>query len=93
MGMGQGRGRGDRPEDRTKTGTYATKVNQKLGPGSAVITDFVEGPNIKGDVQQQIQTQLNEVAASETDPLTGQQLPRAVREHAQQYFDKVREGK
>jgi len=36
---------------------------------------------------------LNEVAASETDPLTGQQLPRAVREHAQQYFDKVREGK
>ncbi len=93
MGMGKGRGRGERPEDRTKTGTYATKVNQKLGPGSAVITDFVEGPNIKGDVQQQIQTQLNEVAASETDPLIGQQLPRAVREHAQQYFDKVREGR
>lgn len=93
MGLGRGRGKGERPEDRTKTGTYATKVNQKLGPGSAVITDFVEGPNIKGDVQQDIQSQLSEMAASEADPLTGQQLPRAVREHAQEYFDKVREGR
>jgi len=93
MGLGEGRGRGARPEDRTKTGTFASKVNQKVGPGAGVITDFVEGPNVKGDVQQQIATQLNEIAASETDPLTGQQLPRAVREHAQQYFDKVREGR
>jgi hypothetical protein len=93
MGMGKGRGKGDRPEDRTKTGTYATKVNQKVGEGKQVIVDFVDGANVKGDVQQDIQTQLSEMAASEADPLTGQQLPRAVREHAQEYFDKVREGR
>jgi hypothetical protein len=93
MGMGKGRGKGDRPEDRTKTGTYSTQVKQKVGQGSAVITDFVEGPNIKGDVQQDIQTQLSEMTAAEADPLNGQQLPRAVREHAQEYFDKVREGR
>jgi len=93
MGMGKGRGKGQRPEDRTKTGTYSTTVKQKVTNGSQIITGFVEGQNIKGDVQQDIQTQLTEMEASEADPLSGQQLPRAVREHAQEYFDKVREGR
>lgn len=91
-GLGRGRGQGDRPEEKNKTGAFDTRVKQKIGKGAAVVTDFVDGPNVKGKVQQEIQTQFESAKAQETDPLNGQQLPKGYREHAKKYFDALREG-
>jgi hypothetical protein len=91
-GMGAGRGEGARPEEKNKTGVFDTRVKQKIGKGAAVVTDFVDGPNVKGKVQQEIQTQFESAKAQETDPLSGQQLPKGYREHAKKYFDALREG-
>lgn len=93
MGLGKGRGQGARPEEKTGTGFYDTKVKQQTGKGAALVVDLVDGPNMKGQVQQEIQTEFQSVRAGETDPLTSQQLPRAYREHSLKYFDSFREGK
>ncbi len=93
MGLGKGRGQGARPEEKTGTGFYDTKVKQQTGKGAALVVDLVDGPNMKGQVQQEIQTEFQSVKAGETDPLTSQQLPRAYREHSLKYFDSFREGK
>ena len=56
------------------------------------MTGTADGPNVKGKVQQEIQTQFESAKAQETDPLNGQQLPKGYREHAKKYFDALREG-
>ncbi len=93
MGLGRGRGTGPRPEEKTNSGFYDTKAKTKTGKGGAVVVGSVEGPNIKGQVDQQIQTEFEAAQAADEDPLTDQQLPRAYREHAKKYFDGLREGK
>lgn len=93
MGLGKGRGNGPRPEEKTDTSFYNTKVKQQTGKGAALVVDLVDGPNMKGQVQQEIQTEFESVKAGETDPLTTQQLPRAYREHSLKYFNSFREGK
>ena len=73
------------PEDKTKMteGAFDTRVKQKMGKGAAVVTDFVDGPNMKGKVQQEIQTQSRRVGwASARDrsaqrPAIAQRLSRA----------------
>jgi hypothetical protein len=92
VGMGRGRGKGARPEDPHKTGFYDTKVKQKTGKGAAVVTDLVDGPNIKGQIEQQIQTEFESVDADQSDPLTGQQMPRSYREHTKKYFESLNDG-
>ncbi|MBX7165184.1 MAG: hypothetical protein K1X74_02430 [Pirellulales bacterium] len=91
-GLGEGQGRGDRPEERTDTKSYDSQVKQKVGRGASVLSELVEGPNAKGQVLQEIQSEFNEAAASETDPSVDQPLPRDVRDHARDYFEGLREG-
>ena len=92
FGLGEGAGSGDRPEQEEDTNTYETQVRGEVKKGRAIIAGFADGPNRKGitreDVKQAIQGSLSE----ESDPTENQTLPRAEREHAQQYFDQLREG-
>ncbi|HEV3023566.1 MAG TPA: hypothetical protein VGX76_13925, partial [Pirellulales bacterium] len=78
--------------DPNQTGFYDTKVKQKLGKGAAVVTELVDGPNVKGQVEQEVQTQFEAAKADQSDPLTGQQMPRSYREHTKKYFDSLRDG-
>lgn len=92
-GLGSGRrGYGDRPEQEENTNTYETQVRGQVKKGKAIIAGFADGPNRKGvtreDVKQAIQGSLTE----ESDPTENQTLPRTEREHAQQYFDSLRDG-
>jgi septal ring factor EnvC (AmiA/AmiB activator) len=91
-GLGRGQGEGDRPEEETRTGFYDTKVKQQIGRGAATVTDRVEGPNVKGRVEQEIQSQFEAVRGSDADPLADTKLPRGYRDHARTYFDNLREG-
>jgi hypothetical protein len=91
-GRGEGRGRGDRPEQATDTKFYDSKVKQKIKGGSAVVTGYVEGPNVRGQIEQEIKTQIESAKTESADPLTGQRLPREYRDHARGYFDLLRDG-
>jgi len=93
FGLGRGRGQGDRPEAKTDTGSYDSHVKQKVGEGSAVVVGTANGPNVKGNVQQEIQREFESAREGATDPLSGHRIPRKHRQHAQEYFDRFREGK
>ncbi len=92
-GIGKGRGNGRPPKDEPKTSTRDTQVRQKPGRGAAVLAGTVEGPNIKGEVEATIQQEMTSFGNSPADPLTTERLPRNRREHAEEYFNLLREGK
>ncbi|OHB80682.1 MAG: hypothetical protein A2W31_12810 [Planctomycetes bacterium RBG_16_64_10] len=91
-GLGQGRGVGPRPEEPTTTNLYDSQVRQQPGAGHAVITGLVDGPHVKGHVLEAIQAEFEQNAQRQADPLADRRLPRAQREHAQEFFDRFREG-
>jgi hypothetical protein len=92
-GKGKAEGaEGPRPERAHDTKTYDSKVKQEVGKGSFVINGLVEGPNAKGQVMEEIKTQVQAAKRESEDPLTGQRLPRQQRDHVQQYFDAFRNG-
>ena len=92
MGMSEGQGIGDRPEEETDVGFFDTKASPKVGRGAASIVGEVEGPNLAGDVQQEVQEFLESAESRSVDPLTDQKMPRGHRGHAREYFDRLREG-
>ncbi len=92
LGIGVGRGHGNQPEEKTDSAFYDSRVRQKVGKGTANVVDLVDGPNVKGNVQQQIRQQYDAARQQPTDPLTGRQIPRKHRKHAREYFDRFREG-
>ncbi len=91
-GGGKARAEGHRPEKATGVKFYDSKVAQKTGQGAAVITGEADGPNLKGKVRAQIQEQIDSAKHENSDPLTGQRLPRSQRDFAKEYFDSLREG-
>ena len=93
MGMGEGQGKGPRPEERNATNSRDTQVRQKPGQGAATFGGMVEGPNIKGQVEESIKEEMAGLGAEPADPLTSERLPRNRREHAEEYFNVLREGK
>jgi len=93
MGMGEGKGKGPRPEEKNATNFRDTRVRQKPRQGAAVFGGMVEGPNIKGDVEQSIKEEMATLSAEPADPLTSERLPNSRRQHAEQYFKMLREGK
>jgi hypothetical protein len=93
MGMGEGRGSGPRPDEKNATNTRDTRVRQTPRNGSAVFGGWVEGPNMKGDVAEAIKEEMATLEADPADPLTSERLPSSRREHAQQYFQLLRDGK
>ncbi|MEX2091771.1 MAG: hypothetical protein WD971_03790, partial [Pirellulales bacterium] len=91
-GIGKGRGNGRPPNDEPKTSTRDTQVRQKPGRGGAVFAGTVAGPNIKGEVEATIQQEMASFGNSSADPLSTERLPRNRREHAEEYFNLLREG-
>ncbi|MCO8121869.1 hypothetical protein NHH03_08990 [Stieleria sp. TO1_6] len=91
-GMGEGQGQGDRPEEEGDTNTYETQVRGKVRQGKAVISGFADGPNRKGISREDVKRAIESSFSEESDPLENQQLPRTEREHAMDYFNKLRAG-
>lgn len=87
---GRNPGGARRPGQPDEAGFYDSKVDGRIGRGGAVITDFVDGPNARGRVEQEISAQFQGVKGGQSDPLTDQTLPRGYREHAQSYFHALR---
>ncbi|MEX0642214.1 MAG: hypothetical protein WD468_05910 [Pirellulales bacterium] len=93
MGMGTGPGIGPRPDEKNATNLRDTRVRQNPGRGAATFGGLVEGPNIKGEVAESIKEEMATLSAEPADPLTSERLPSSRREHAEEYFEMLREGK
>lgn len=90
---GRGQGHGDGPDNPGDGKFYDSRVKQQPGQGDARIVGTADGPNARGQVEARIRTEVEEVRGAEADPLTGQRLPRELRDHSRSYFDALREGK
>lgn len=91
-GLGKGQGKGDRPEEENDTGSYDSQVRGTPKKGRAVIAGQAGGENKKGITRESVQQAVLDAVTEESDPVEDQVLPRNEREHAQQYFDRLREG-
>lgn len=91
-GLGQGPGFGNRPEQETDTGYFESQVRAKPKPGEAVRAGEADGPNVKGKTKEEIKEQILSSISKDPDALTDEKLPRAEREHAKQYFERLRKG-
>ena len=92
VGLGAGKGQGARPEQEDETATYDSQYKPKVGPGTGVIIGEVDGPNLKGRVEEIIEQQYDAARRGSTDPLANRRIPREHREHVQEYLDRFREG-
>jgi hypothetical protein len=90
---GEGQGEGKRDIAKDDVAFRESHVSQNIGKGKAVITGEVDGPNIKGQVHQEIQKQFEASKREASDTVIRQRLPRNQRDHAKEYFDSLREGK
>ncbi|HEX2475558.1 MAG TPA: hypothetical protein VHK01_12475, partial [Lacipirellulaceae bacterium] len=93
MGGNPQAGAGPRPDERNATNLRDTRVRQDPKQGAATFAGMVEGPNVKGDVAQAIKEEMATLEAEPADPLTSDRLPNSRREHAEEYFRILREGK
>jgi hypothetical protein len=91
---GRGRGQGDRPEAPDETATYATKVQQQVRKGKAVLQGFTQpSKTIKGESVIDIQGELEAATASAADALSNQRIPKNVEKHIRAYYDQINKGK
>jgi hypothetical protein len=91
-GMGQGIGFGARPEERNKTGMRNSQVKQNTGRGAAVIAGEADGPNMRGQVREEIKQEMAAQGSEPADPQVIEQLPKSHRDNAKEYFDALRDG-
>lgn len=87
---GKGRGAGEREREEDQTGKYKSRVKGKLQKGQTVVTGDADGNNITGRSTSEVQQIVRESMADKADPLENQVLPKSQREHAQEYFEKLR---
>ena len=91
LGAGEG-GHGTRPENKTKSSFYDSRVKGKVGPGRSVLGGLADGPNAKGPVRDAIQADFSSQDSGPADPLSGQRLPKSHQRHVEEYFESIREG-
>lgn len=89
-GQGEGRGGGKRSRSEGDTGHYRSRVKGKIQRGQSVVTGNADGKNVPGQSVTEARALIQASISDDTDPLEDQKLPRSQREHAKQYFEKLR---
>ena len=87
---GKGRGAGEREREEDKTGKYKSRVKGKLQKGQTVVTGDADGNNITGRSTSEVRDIVRESMNDKADPLENQVLPKSQRDHAKEYFEKLR---
>lgn len=88
VGLGPGLGEETNPDGKF----FDSAVKQQPGIGAAKVVGEAGGANRKGVVRQEIQTEYAEAQQNSAEALSDQRLPHEYRDHAQDYFDSLREG-
>lgn len=92
-GIGRASGPDNRSEGESESGGYESQVRGDVRQGRVVVSGTADGPNRKGVTREDLGAAIEAALAEESDPLETQTLPRFEREQAQQYFDRLREGR
>lgn len=90
---GEGPGGGTRPDEKDDVRFRDSRVRQNVGKGAAVIAGEANGPNIRGEVVEQLRQEMQSQGSEPADPLIMEQLPKSRRDHAEEYFNTLREGR
>jgi hypothetical protein len=92
-GIGKGTGWGA-PDDNDIDAKFRdSRVKQETGRGAAIVAGEADGPNLRGQVSAAIQNEMAAEGTTPADPQVIDQLPKSRREHAEEYFDLLREGR
>ncbi|MEM9187168.1 MAG: hypothetical protein AAGB00_11800 [Planctomycetota bacterium] len=91
QGMGKGQGAGPRPDEKNDTRMRDSRVRQNPGAGSSTFGGLVKGPQKKGDVRETLKEALAPSEVAEAEAVDDERLPRARREHVEEYFKKLRD--
>lgn len=89
---GKGPGGGKREKEEDETGTFKARVKGKLQRGQTVKTGTADGKNITGRSASETRELVKAGLSKESDPLENQKLSKTQREHAQQYFEALRDN-
>ncbi|MGV3484427.1 MAG: hypothetical protein ACO1RT_08415 [Planctomycetaceae bacterium] len=92
-GLGKGSGLSGPEEQDDDAQHYQSQVRGDPKQGRGVNAGFADGPNRKGVTREDVKQAVLSAISDESDPLENQTLPRTEREHAKEYFDKLRAGK
>lgn len=92
-GMGKGTSWGQRDNSDIDAKFRDSRVKQETGEGASIYAGEADGPNIRGQVSAAIQTEMATSGGAPADPQLIEQLPKSRREHAQEFFDLMREGR
>jgi hypothetical protein len=68
-------------------------VKQQTGAGPSIVAGEADGPNLRGQVATAIQTEMATSGNTPADPQVIEQLPKSRREHAEEYFELMGEGR
>jgi hypothetical protein len=91
-GLGEGRGQGNRPEEENDVKFYESRVKGNVKKGESVRIGEAGGPNVAGKSREEIKEAVISSLSREPDALQDGTLTREQREHAKQYFQKLRKG-
>ena len=91
-GLGKGSGLSGPEEKEKDSESYESQVRGEPKQGRGVNAGFADGPNRKGVTREDVKQAVLGAISEESDPLENQNLPRAERDHAREYFDKLRSG-
>ena len=89
---GSGRGGGKREREDEETGKFKSRVKAKLQKGQTIVTGDADGNNISGRTESEVRELVKTSMSDDSDPLENQVLPKSQRDHAQEYFNQLREG-
>ncbi|QDS97486.1 hypothetical protein [Adhaeretor mobilis] len=90
---GKGPGGGTRPDTKNDVRFRDSRVRQNVGKGAAVLAGEADGPNIRGEVVEQMKAEMSSQGSEPADPMVLEQLPKSRRDHAEEYFNTLREGR
>jgi len=90
---GKGPGGGKRADEEEKTGTFKARDKGKIQKGETVVTGDADGENITGRSVSQTRELISASYSAKSDPLQDLKLPKARREHGQEYFERFRKEK
>ncbi len=92
-GIGRGSGGAFQGNDPQGQKFIDSAVSGRNQGGAGVIVGEADGPNRRGQIREQIKSELAPADAQRSDPIDNQQYPKPYREHTQQYLDALREGR
>jgi len=88
-GLGKGSGLSG-PEDNADGQSYESQVRGDPKKGRGLNAGNADGPNRKGVTREDVKQAVLSAEREQSDPMANQNLPRTEREHATEYFDRLR---